>query len=407
MKNRQWLLARRPQGAIQDSDFNFVETDAPAPGEGEVLVRTLMLSCDPTQRGWIARDTYLPAVKIGEVVRSLGAGRIVASNNPDFSVGDIVSGFTGWQDYVAMNPKGQLNKVPPGAPLELAMSALGLNGVTAYFGLIEVGRPVAGETVVVSGAAGATGSVVGQIAKIKGCRVIGIAGGAEKCHWLTDEAGFDAAIDYKSEDVQARLKEVCPKGIDIFFDNVGGDILDAALARLAMRGRVVLCGGIANYNATSHRRGRRTTSTWSSSAAGWRASSCSITCHARRRRSALSPAGCRRESSRTRSTCSMAWRTRRRRCGGCSKVATRASSSCASRSKSYPNGVGVDPEAAEASRDQIGLRGFLSAYSQNEVAGTMQRLRSPATRWISRKCTPNGVAAPSCPTCWTRDRPIY
>jgi len=152
-----------------------------------VLVRNLMLSCDPTQRGWIARDRYLPAVKIGEVVRSIGAGRIVTSNNSDFSVGDIVSGLTGWQDYVAMNPKGQLNKLPPGAQLELAMGVLGMNGVTAYFGLLDVGRPVAGETVVVSGAAGATSSVVGQVAKIKGCRAIGIAGGAEKCHWLTDE----------------------------------------------------------------------------------------------------------------------------------------------------------------------------------------------------------------------------
>jgi NADPH-dependent curcumin reductase CurA len=250
MKNRQWLLARRPQGAIQDSDFNLLETDVAPLGDNEVLVRNLVLSCDPTQRGWIARDTYLPAVKIGEVVRSIGAGRIVASNNPDYAVGDLVSGLTGWQDYVAMNPKGQIQKLPPGAPLELAMSVLGLTGLTAYFGLLDVGRPVAGETVVVSGAAGATGSVVGQIAKIKGCRVIGIAGGAEKCHWLTDEAGLDAAIDYKSEDVQGRLKELCPRGIDVFFDNVGGDILDAALARLAMRGRVVLCGGIANYNAT-------------------------------------------------------------------------------------------------------------------------------------------------------------
>jgi hypothetical protein len=250
MKNRQWLLARRPNGAIEDSDFKFVENDVPTPGEGEVVVRNLMLSCDPTQRGWIAHDTYLPMVKIGEVVRSVGAGRIAASNNPDFAVGDIVSGLVGWQDYVVLNPKGQLNKLPPGAPLELVMSALGLTGITAYFGLIDVGRPVAGETVVVSGAAGATGSVVGQIAKIKGCRAIGIAGGPAKCRWLTDEAGFDAAIDYKSEDVPARLKELCPKGIDIFFDNVGGDVLDAALARLAMRGRVVLCGGIANYNAT-------------------------------------------------------------------------------------------------------------------------------------------------------------
>jgi hypothetical protein len=250
LKNRQWLLARRPDGAIKDSDFKLVETDAPTPREGEVLVRNLMLSCDPTQRGWIAFDTYLPAVKIGEVVRSLGAGRVVASNNPDFAVGDIVSGLVGWQDYVVMNPKGQLNKLPPGAPLELAMSVLGPTGITAYFGLLDVGRPVAGETVVVSGAAGATGSVVGQIAKIKGCRAIGVAGGPEKCRWLVDEAGFDAAIDYKSENVAARLKELCPKGVDIFFDNVGGDVLDAALARLAMRGRVVLCGGIANYNAT-------------------------------------------------------------------------------------------------------------------------------------------------------------
>jgi len=250
MKNRQWLLARRPQGAIQDSDFNYVETDIPTPGENEVLVRNLVLSCDPTQRGWIAFDTYLPAVKIGEVVRSAGAGRVVASNNPAFAVGDIVSGLTGWQDYVAMNPKGQLSKLPAGAPLELAMSVFGLTGITAYFGLLEVGRPVEGETVVVSGAAGATGSVVGQIAKIKGCRVIGIAGGAEKCRWLTGDLGFDGTIDYKSENVGARLKELCPKGINLFFDNVGGDILDAALARLAMRGRVVLCGGIANYNAT-------------------------------------------------------------------------------------------------------------------------------------------------------------
>jgi NADPH-dependent curcumin reductase CurA len=250
MKNRQWLLARRPHGEIQDGDFNFVETDVPVAGEHEVLVRNLMLSCDPTQRGWISMDTYLPAVKIGEVVRSLGAGRIVASNNPDFKVGDVVSGLVGWQDYVALNPKGQLNRLPPGVPLELAMSAFGLTGLTAYFGLTEIGRPVAGETVVVSGAAGATGSVAGMIAKIKGCRTIGIAGGAEKCRWLTDEAGFDAAIDYKSEDVFARLKALCPKGIDVFFDNVGGDILDAALANLALKGRIVLCGGIANYNAT-------------------------------------------------------------------------------------------------------------------------------------------------------------
>ena len=236
-------------------------------------MRNLVLSCDPTQRGWIAFDTYLPAVKIGEVVRSIGAGRIVASNNPGFAVGDIVSGLTGWQDYVAMNPKGQLNKLPPGAPLELAMSALGLTGITAYFGLIEVGRPVAGETVVVSGAAGATGSVVGQIAKIKGCHVIGIAGGAEKRRWLTDEAGFDAAIDYKSEDVQARLKSCVPKG------STFSSTMSAATSSMR-RWRSLRCEGGSCFAAgspttmrPSRRRDQRTTSTWSSGADGWRASS--------------------------------------------------------------------------------------------------------------------------------------
>ena len=248
MKNRQWLLARRPEGALKDSDFTFVETEAPAPGAGEVLVRTLMLSCDPTQRAWIAGDTYLPAVRIGEVVRSFGAGRIEKSNSQGFKAGDLVLGLVGWQDYVAMKPGG-LNKLPPGAPIELAMGVLGMIGMTAYFGLLDVGRPVAGETVVVSGAAGATGSLVSQIAKIRGCRAIGVAGGTEKCRWLTHELGLDAAIDYKSENVKARLRELCPKGVDIFFDNVGGPILDAALARLAMRGRVVLCGGIASYDA--------------------------------------------------------------------------------------------------------------------------------------------------------------
>ena len=249
MKNRQWLLARRPDGALKDSDFTFVEAEVPTPGEGEVLVRNLMLSCDPTQRTWIAGDTYLPAVKIGEVVRSFGAGRIEASNNPGFKVGDMVLGLVGWQDYAAMKPDGELNTLPRETPLELAMGVLGMIGVTAYFGLLDVGRPVAGETVVVSGAAGATGSIVGQIAKIKGCRAIGIAGGPKKCRWLTHDLGFDAAIDYKSENVKARLRELCPKGIDIFFDNVGGPILDAALARLAMRGRIVICGGVSAYDS--------------------------------------------------------------------------------------------------------------------------------------------------------------
>jgi hypothetical protein len=247
--NRCWRLATRPQGMIKDSDFTFGEEPVRELGEGEVLVRTLYLSVDPTQRGWLERDTYMPAVKIGEVVRAFGAGRVVRSNNPAFAVGDLVSGLLGWQDYAVMPSRGPAapNKLPPGTPLPTALSIFGLTGLTAYFGLLDVGRPKEGETVLVSGAAGATGMAAGQIAKIKGCRVIGIAGGKEKCAFVTG-LGFDAAIDYKSEDVRARLHELAPKGIDVYFDNVGGDILDAALANLAMRGRVVLCGGISGYN---------------------------------------------------------------------------------------------------------------------------------------------------------------
>ena len=250
--NRRWLLAARPVGELQDSCFRLVEEPVPSIGDGEILVRVLFLSCDPTQRGWIARDTYLPAVKIGEVVRSGGVGRVVASKNDRYAVGDRVNGLLGWQDYAVLGGKGAFPpaKIPPGVPIPLAMSALGLTGLTAYFGLLEIGRPNAGETVLVSAAAGATGSVVGQIARIKGCRAIGIAGGKEKVDWLLREARFDAAIDYKSEDVAARVRELCPKGVDVYFDNVGGEQLDVALANLAMRARVVLCGAIAQYNAT-------------------------------------------------------------------------------------------------------------------------------------------------------------
>jgi len=251
MKNRQWLLARRPQGMLAKDDFTWVE-DGPMPAvdEGSVLVRNLWLSCDPTQRGWIAGDTYMPAVKIGEVVRSFAVGKVIESRHPRFKPGQLVQGLFGWQDYACAKPGAESAPAPlaPGVPIETAMSALGVTGMTAYFGLLDVGRPKAGETVVVSGAAGATGSIAGQIAKIHGCRAIGIAGGAEKCRWLVEECGFDAAIDYKNEPVGKRLKELCPKGVDVFFDNVGGEVLDAALARLALRGRVVLCGGVARYN---------------------------------------------------------------------------------------------------------------------------------------------------------------
>jgi NADPH-dependent curcumin reductase len=251
--NRQWLLARRPRGLVAPEDFRFVETPAPEHADGELLVRNLYLSCDPTQRGWIAGETYLPAVKIGEVVRSFAVGEVVSSREPRFRPGQLVQGLFGWQDYAVARP-GTLSAptaVPEGVPIETAMSILGLTGLTAYFGLLEIGRPQPGETVVVSGAAGATGSAVGQIARIKGCRAVGIAGGAEKCRYLTAELGFDAAIDYKSEDVAARLSETCPGGVDVYFDNVGGELLDAALSRLAMRGRVVLCGAIARYNDTA------------------------------------------------------------------------------------------------------------------------------------------------------------
>jgi NADPH-dependent curcumin reductase CurA len=243
---------------VDDSCFRWTEEPAPsAAQDGEILVRNLYLSMDPTQRGWIARDTYMPAVRIGDVMRSGAAGRVVESRDPAFAPGDVVVGLFGWQDYalVKNNPERPLTKLPPGLPMELGMSALGLTGITAYFGVLDIGKPKAGETFVVSGAAGATGSVAGQIARIQGCRVIGIAGGRDKCDWLVKEAKFDAAIDYKSENLAARLRELCPQGIDVYFDNVGGEQLDDALASLAMRGRVVLCGAIATYNDAELRPG--------------------------------------------------------------------------------------------------------------------------------------------------------
>jgi NADPH-dependent curcumin reductase CurA len=244
--NRQWLLARRPRGLVSAEDFRWTEGPAPEPGDGEALVRNLVLSCDPTQRGWMAADTYLPAVKVGEVMRSFAAGRVVESRDPSLPAGELVYGLFGWQDYAVVR-RAAASPLPAGVPIENAMSALGLTGITAYFGLLEIGRPKPGDTVVVSGAAGATGSVAAQIARIHGCRVVGVAGGAEKCRYLTDVLKLDAAIDYKRERVPVRLAETCPDGIDVFFDNVGGEILDDALARLALRGRVVICGAISRY----------------------------------------------------------------------------------------------------------------------------------------------------------------
>jgi len=248
-KNRQWLLRERPDGLVDRSHFTWTEAEVPPLEDGQFLVRNLVLSFDPTQRGWLNEGPgYVPPVQIGEVMRAGSVGQVIDSRHPDFRVGDLVQGAFGWQDYAVSDGRGLLtvSKVPPGLPLTNVLSIYGITGLTAYFGMLDVGRPKGGDVVLVSGAAGATGSVAGQIAKIEGCRVVGIAGGPEKCSWLVDEAHFDAAVDYKNDDVAARLDALCPKGIDVYFDNVGGEILDHALARIRRGARVVLCGGISS-----------------------------------------------------------------------------------------------------------------------------------------------------------------
>jgi NADPH-dependent curcumin reductase CurA len=229
-----------------------VEEPIGEPKDGEILVKVLYVSLDPAMRGWMNEGkSYTPPVGIGEVMRALGAGKVIASKFPGIAVGDYVGGVFGVQEY-AVVPGKAVNKIDaPKNELPVYIGGLGMPGITAYFGLLEVGRPEAGNTVVVSGAAGAVGSVVGQIAKIKGCTVVGIAGGTEKCNYVTHELGFDAAIDYKCENVFTALRKHCPSGIDVFFDNVGGDILDAALANLALHARVVICGAISQYNNTT------------------------------------------------------------------------------------------------------------------------------------------------------------
>jgi len=255
MKNRQVRLAARPVGLPKRSDWQFTDEAVPEPAEGELVVRVTYLSLDPAMRGWMNEGkSYIRPVAIGEVMRAGAAGNVVASKHPQFKVGDVVTGGFGVQQYALSDGKGVFKVDTRLVPLPVYLGTLGMPGMTAYFGLLEVGKPKAGETVVVSGAAGAVGMVVGQIAKIKGCRVVGIAGGADKCAYLRD-LGFDAAIDYKGEDVKAKLKEHCPKGIDVYFDNVGGEILDACLARLAMHARIVICGAISQYNATEGMKG--------------------------------------------------------------------------------------------------------------------------------------------------------
>jgi NADPH-dependent curcumin reductase len=249
--NRQIRLAARPVGLPKPSDWSHTEEPVGEPGEGEVLVKVLYLSLDPAMRGWMNDGrSYIAPVGIGDVMRALTAGRVVASNHPKLVAGDCVTGLLGTQEYAIVSGDA-VGKVDPGlAPLPTYLGTLGMPGMTAYFGLLDIGHPAEGETVVVSGAAGAVGGVVGQLAKLQGARAIGIAGGAEKCRYVVQELGFDAAIDYKSRDVAEGLREHCPKGIDVYFDNVGGEILDAALARLARHARVVICGAISQYNAT-------------------------------------------------------------------------------------------------------------------------------------------------------------
>lgn len=251
-RNRQIVLAARPVGMIKETDFTRREVPIPVPGDGEFLVRNIYLSLDPTIRGWMnAADTYLPAIKIGEVMRGGGAGVVIESRNPHYAVGDYVFGMIGWQDYVVGRGDGPVPMmvIPKGVPLTAALSIFGITGMTAYFGMLDIGQPRPGETVVVSGAAGATGSVAGQIAKLKQCRVVGLAGSDDKCSWLTNDLGIDACINYKTENVTVRLKHTCPAGIDVYFDNVGGAILDSVLTLINRRARVVLCGAISMYNA--------------------------------------------------------------------------------------------------------------------------------------------------------------
>lgn len=254
--NRQFRLASRPRGMVTRENFELVREPVAEPGPGEVLVKTEYISLDPAMRGWMAEGrSYIPPVQIGEVMRAGTLGEVIASPGERFSPGDRVTGWLGVQEY-AVAPQSAVFAVDPAAaPLTTYLGALGMPGMTAYFGLLDVAEPKAGETVVVSGAAGAVGSVVGQIARIKGSRAIGIAGGPEKCEWVSGELGFDACIDYKNADVAKALREHCPEGIDVYFDNVGGEILDAALARLARGARVAICGAISQYNNLDSMRG--------------------------------------------------------------------------------------------------------------------------------------------------------
>lgn len=248
--NHRVLLARRPEGLVVEDDFTHDAAPVPEPGDGEVLVRTEWLGIDATVRTWLSKaEGYIPPVEIGEVVRCSGVGTVLASKSDRFAEGDVVGSLTGWQEYAVVGDDAMItNPLPPGVDAEASLALFGAAGVTAYVGLTDIGQVREGETVVVSAAAGATGSIAVQIAKILGCRVVGIAGTDEKCRWLVEGLGIDGAINHRTDDIPARLKELCPKRVDVFFDNTGGPILEHVLGRLADHARVVLCGAISSYN---------------------------------------------------------------------------------------------------------------------------------------------------------------
>ena len=249
--NKQWRLKTRPVGEPNADTWEYTETEVPTIEDGQLLIKIDYISIDPAMRGWLNdAKSYIAPVKVGDVMRAGTVGEVIDSKHADFAIGDYVSGHNGVQSYAVSDGTG-LYKIDPNlAPLSYYLGVLGMPGMTGYFGLLKTGEPKAGETVVVSGAAGAVGSLVGQIAKIKGCRVVGIAGGHGKCQFLVDELGFDAAIDYKNENVKKALKQACPNGVDVYFDNVGGDILDDVLTQINLRARIVICGAISQYNNT-------------------------------------------------------------------------------------------------------------------------------------------------------------
>ena len=250
MNNTRINLLARPIGNPTPECWDIEEVDTPDLQENQVLVQVQYLSIDPAMRGWMNEGkSYVRPVRIGEVMRALGAGVVTESKHPDFKAGDSVTGITGVQEYAVLDGKDLVKVDPNFVPLPAYLGTLGMSGLTAYFGLLDTGQPKPGETVVVSGAAGAVGSVAGQIAKIKGCRAVGIAGGEEKCKYVVEELGFDACVDYKTGNLRGQLKDACPNGIDVYFDNVGGEILDTALTLINMKARIVICGAISQYNA--------------------------------------------------------------------------------------------------------------------------------------------------------------